>query len=283
MSEKKIVSIEDRIPKLKQARKKKANRRLVFYLSIFFFLISIIVYLQSPLSHVKTINVKGNSYFTDESIIEQSNVSINTSIWSVNKEEVILALKGNPIIDSVDVQRKLPWTVDIHVSEHQRIGYMKDENLYFPILSNGAVLTEHGQELHNGDAPLLVGFTEEEYLHKLAQELSELPDSILNLISEVHWSPTTENKHKIMLYMNDGFLVDGTIRDFSNKMKVYPSIVSQLDPDEMGIIHIGVGAYFESFNQVTEEAEFDEVPSEEIDNENNEETEEEIENELDEE
>ena len=39
MEKKNVVSIEDRIPKLKEARKKKANRRLHF-LSIYFFLLN---------------------------------------------------------------------------------------------------------------------------------------------------------------------------------------------------------------------------------------------------
>ncbi|MFD2044014.1 cell division protein FtsQ/DivIB [Ornithinibacillus salinisoli] len=268
MSEKKIVSIEDRIPKLKQARKKKANKRLVFYLSIFFFLVSIIVYLQSPLSHVKTISVEGNSYFSEQSIIDQSGLAIHTSIWTINKEKVIDSLKNNPIIESVQVDRKLPWTVKIQISEHERIGYVEEDNLYSPILSNGTVLTEHGQEIHTGDAPLLVQFTEEKYLHRISKELKELPVSILNLISEVHWSPTSENKNKIMLYMNDGYLVDGTIRDFAEKMKVYPSIVAQIDSDEMGIIHIGVGAYFESFEQATNEEDLSEESTEEAEGEN---------------
>ncbi|MCD8500622.1 MAG: hypothetical protein LRY71_01750 [Bacillaceae bacterium] len=39
MDKQKIVSLEDRIPKLKQQRKQRANRRLIIYLSTFFFAI----------------------------------------------------------------------------------------------------------------------------------------------------------------------------------------------------------------------------------------------------
>ena len=53
--------------------------------------------------------------------------------------------------------------------------------------------------------------------------------------------------------MNDGYVVSGTIRDFADKMKVYPSIVSQLEPGSKGIIHIGVGVYFESFDDQSED------------------------------
>ncbi|GAB3067930.1 cell division protein DivIB [Virgibacillus ainsalahensis] len=253
MSKEKIVSIEDRVPKLKQARKKKANRRLIFYLSIFFFLISIIVYLQSPLSNVHTINVTGNSLLEDEDIINLSNLTEDTNIWTINKSDVSSAVSENPIVESAEVYRRLPWTVEIQLNEFERVGYIKEENNFHPVLGNGTTLNEIEQNSFIGDAPLLLGFTDEAYLHRMASGLQELPDSILNLISEIHWQPTDDNKNNIMLYMNDGYMVSGTIRDFAERMEIYPSIVSQLEPGSEGIIHIGVGAYFESFNTADEE------------------------------
>jgi cell division protein FtsQ len=247
MSQKKIVSIEDRIPKLKQARKKKANRRLVFYLSIFFLLISIIAYLQSPLSEVKTITIKGNTFLSDNEIEELSGLTTNTNIWSLNKKAIREEIAANPIVDSVEVSRQLPRTVKIEIKELSRVGYVTQESSYYPVLGNGTVLNDAGQKLSNGDAPLLLDFKEEEYLHRMTAELEKLPTSILKLISEIYWVPTDENKNKIILYMNDGFMVDGTIRDFAEKMSVYPSIVSQIEEGSKGIIHIGVGAYFEAF------------------------------------
>ncbi|MBM7598682.1 cell division protein FtsQ [Virgibacillus halotolerans] len=265
MSKKKIVSIEDRIPKLKQARKKKANRRLVFYLTIFFFLISIIVYLQSPLSHIKTISVTGNSYIAEESIINESGLTTDMNIWTINKSDIKKSLNENPVVESVEIGRKLPSTVEIQISEHELVGYVEKDNNYYPILGNGKTLEAFGKSSFNGNAPLLLDFKDKEYLHSMTGELKKLPDSITNLISEIHWKPTDDNKHKILLYMNDGFVVSGTIRDFAEKMKVYPSIVSQLDTDSKGIIHIGVGVYFESFDKDSEDNNEDESIDESVD------------------
>ncbi|MEC5422782.1 FtsQ-type POTRA domain-containing protein [Virgibacillus sp. C22-A2] len=251
MSKKKVVSIEDRIPKLKQARKKKANRRLIFYLSIFFFLISIIVYLQSPLSHIKTINVTGNSFYTEEEVINKSELTTTTNIWTINKAAIIAAIESNPIINSVEIERKLPWTIEIHLSENDLVGYISDENKFYPVLGNGTVLSNVGQNTFNGEAPLISDFSDEAYLHRMTDELQKLPGNILNLISEIYWTPSEDNKNKIVLYMNDGYMVKGTIRNFADRMEVYPSIVSQLEPNSSGIIHIGVGAYFESFDSET--------------------------------
>lgn len=243
---KNIVSIEERIPKLKQARKKKANRRLIFYLSIFFILICVIVYVQSPLSNVKNVEITGNHFVTKEDIIDDNNLTDKTNIWTVNKKKIEENLLENDVIKSVEVKRKLPWTVEINLIEHEHVGYIKNGANFHPVLAEGVTLTSYEASI-KGDAPLLLGFSEEKYLKNMTAELHQLPSSILDLISEIHWIPTKENQNKIILYMNDGFIVDGTIRDFANKMDIYPSIVSQLDSNKKGIIHLSVGVYFEEF------------------------------------
>lgn len=253
----KVVSIEDRIPKLKQERKKKANRRLVFYLSIFFILISIIVYLQSPLSNVKKIAVSGNVYITKDEMIEQSQLTNQTNIWMIDNKKIEKMIEENPIVESVDVKRKLPSTVTIQVVENKHVGYIEEDNTIYPVFGNGTVLPIPAKS--RGNSPLLHHFSDEDQLINMVTELEKVPQNILNLISEIHWVPKEENKNKIMLYMNDGFIVDGTIRKFSDKIQVYPSIAAQLDPSIQGIIHIGVGAYFEEFNAKTDK---DEVENE---------------------
>jgi len=249
MSKRKIVSIEDRIPQLKKSRKKKANRRLVFYLTIFFLLISIIVYLQSPLSNIKNIIITGNSFVKEEEVIENSGLTYKTNIWAIDQKEIEKGILDHPVIESVDVNRKLPSTIEIQITEHELVGYLREGEKAHPILGTGITLPIQIESF--SEAPQIYGFTEEAYLKNMTTELEKLPKSILNLISEIHWQPTEENKNKVVLYMNDGYVVDGTIRNFANKMQVYPSIVSQLEPDSKGIIHIGVGAYFEEFTDTS--------------------------------
>lgn len=248
MAKKKIVSIEDRIPKLKQARKKKANRRLIFYLSIFFILISIIVYLQSPLSDIHTVDITGNSLISDEEMVNIADLEDSPNIWTISKSDIKEEIMDYPLMKSAEVEKKLPQTIKIDVQEYDVVGYVEEDEYFFPVLENGEKLTELKEASMSGDAPLMLDFDEDEYLTKMTEELKELPQDIRKLISEIHWKPEDDNENKILLYMNDGFLVDGSIHEFSEKMQVYPSIVAQLSDDEKGIIHIGVGAYFEEFS-----------------------------------
>lgn len=256
---KNIVSIEDRIPKLKEARKKKANRRLVFYMSLFFFLISIIIYLQSPLSEVKHITVENNSFISDDEIIDISGLSTSSNIWAVDTNAMENELIENPVIEEAKIDKKFPNTINIAITEKNIIGFVEDGSSFYPVLESGELLNSVEYSAYTGEAPLLVGFTDEDILGKMATELNQLPQDILDLISEIYWNPE-ENQNNILLYMNDGFVVKGTIRDIADGLNVYPSVVSQLDPDAQGIIHMGVGVYFESFEEIEgNETESDEV------------------------
>lgn len=252
-NKKNIVSIEDRIPKLKEARKKKANRRLVFYLSIFFVLILIIVYLQSPLSQVKTINIQNNSFVADNEIIELAGLKSNSSIWSLDFPEMESNVVRHPVIEGVTIERQLPNTVEIDVTEKRVVSYLKNGSTYNPVLENGDILTDAVLQTFNGQAPLMVGFTDDEMLSKIASELNNLSDEILALISEIHSLPEEETKESAIFYMNDGFVVKASIRNFSEGMSAYPSIAAQLDPEANGMIHVGIGVYFEEFMKETEE------------------------------
>lgn len=246
MNEKKIVSIEDRIPKLKQARKQKANRRLIFYLSIFLILISIIIYLQSPLSNVREVKVSGNTIFSKETIIETTKITKDTNIWTVSSKKLNKKLEKSPIIKSVNVKRNLPSTILIDVNEYKVVGYVNSKKDMQAVLENGEIVGNEGDPFNFSNAPTLHNFKDEKKLIRMAEELKELPDYIFNMISEVYWKPSKNNEYKIEMYMVDGYVVDTSMRGFSSNMKVYPSIVSQLDSKDKGIIHIGKGSYFES-------------------------------------
>lgn len=248
MEKGKIVSIEDRIPKLKQLRKKKANRRLTVLLSLFFVLIASVLYFLSPLSHIRDIQVSGNRYISSGEVVKLSGLSNDNSIWKIDKKETEKKIKMNPEIEHVEIRTKIPNSVIITIKERNRIAYIAKEGRFLPILENGEIL----DPIKKGDipvyAPVLVGFSKGKELNQLLGELEQLPQEILNAISEIHRASTKTDTYKVTLYMNDGFEVSATSRTLAEKLVHYPSIISQLDPNVKGVIDLEVGSYFKAFN-----------------------------------
>ncbi|MFC0271198.1 cell division protein FtsQ/DivIB [Metabacillus herbersteinensis] len=246
--EKKVVSLEDRIPKLQQQRKQKSNRRMILFLSVFFILIFLVIYFQSPLSKVASVQVKGNQHVNSDTIIEFSDIDEKTGMWNLSEETIKKSIKNHQEIKDVTLERKFPNSVVLNIVEYKRVAYIEKSGAFSPILENGQVLAD-AKETYPTDAPIMVNWQNDDQIQVMASELIKVPKSIANSISEIHHTPGKTDPWHITLYMNDGYEVSASVRSFSKKMSAYPSIVGQLEPDVKGVIHLEVGSYFEAYNQ----------------------------------
>jgi cell division protein FtsQ len=257
MDKGKIVALEDRIPKLKEQRRRKANRRLILLLSLFFTMIAVVAYVQSPLSHVKKITVSGNELLSENEIASNTKISKQTNIWSVEKDTIAADLQKLNVIKDAKVTIKWPNTVIIEIQEHKKVAYLESDKVYYPVMQNGKVLKERKVSETPVNAPILFKFKEGNILNEMVTSLEEIPDVVLNSISEIHYTPKKTDQFHISLFMNDGYEVSATLRSFSEKMVHYPSIISQLDPNIKGIIDLEVGSFFKAYELEAEESEIE--------------------------
>lgn len=244
MGNRKVVSIEERIPKIKERRKQKANRRLITYLSIFFLLMMSVIYFQSSLSKISEINVIGNQNITNEQIISLSKLVVGTSFWNINNEKVEQRIKQHPEVKSVTIEKKFPNIVNIKIKELKRVAYILNNQNYLPILEDGSVLKSEQNNNLLANAPLFVNWSKGEDIQEMVAQLKKLPISVTNSISEIHYTPIPTDSLKITVYMNDGNQVIGSIRNFADRMKYYPAMVNELDANVKGIFYIDVETRF---------------------------------------
>lgn len=248
----KVVSIEDRIPKLKRERRRKTNRRIMILLFLFFLLILSILYFHSPMSKVGSITVQGNHLITTEDIIAASGLTAETVILNIDKDELLTKIMDIPEIKSAELSLTLPNHLHINVEEYDVLGILKtaDENLV--LLENGNLSAWNDRYQHELDVPILVGFSEDEQLPLLAKQLGELAIEVRNSISEIIFTPKETDPLAVTLYMNDGFEVRATLRSFADRMNYYPDLISQIDPGEKGILDLEVGLFFKSYESLLE-------------------------------
>ncbi|WP_235715238.1 cell division protein FtsQ/DivIB [Halalkalibacter wakoensis] len=195
--------------------------------------------------------VEGNHFVSESELVTISDLSTGTSMWNLDKEEVKNRVLEHVEISSVEVKRELPSTIVLTIEEYARIGYLFRDDKYFPILETGQFLDELPRQTFPSDAPLLIGFSQGEELAELSAELQNIPSQLIERISEIFYKPTENDSLSIILYMTDGIEVHTSIRNFSEHMAPYPSIVKELDRNKQGILHMRMSPYFEEF--VTEE------------------------------
>ncbi|KKB39259.1 cell division protein FtsQ/DivIB [Bacillus thermotolerans] len=257
MERENMVSIEDRIPKLKKLRKRKTNRRLIFIISLFFLIILVIIYFQSPLSKIHSIKVEGNELIPTVEVLEKSGLKENQGIWESSLKQAEKKLEQDERIQEADISIGFPNRLNISVTEQRKMAYLSDGETLYPVLNNGAIIKEAtGGPLEQ--LPILHNFEAGKVLDRMMTSLEELPPEVRNAISEIYYVPKKNDNLRIQLFMNDGFEVSANLKTFSEKMVYYPEIASQLDPDVKGIIDLQVGSYFRAYpserDEMTEEA-----------------------------
>ena len=242
----KIIDIEDRIPTLRERRKKRTNRKFTLLLVIFLLTLLGLLYFQSPYSHVQKIVVKGANLTTNDEYIDLSGIQEGKSMWEIrtsNAEEILLK---NDWLQDVSVKRTGLTSVTIEVSEWSKAAYVQTEDGFDIVLENGTVY-QSSQKIAPLDAPVLSGFKNQKAMTRMVKELAKLKGEVLSMISQIESVPSKADPYKIRLFMNDGFEVRAVIPSFAEKMNYYPSIIAQIGESEKGVIDIEVGSFFQTY------------------------------------
>ncbi|TVP83452.1 MAG: FtsQ-type POTRA domain-containing protein [Alkalicoccus sp.] len=254
MVNKTVIDMEDKLPQLKEQRKRRARKRLVIYISVFFLAIVGMLYMQSGLSNVKNVEVSGNESLDKENIVRLSNLNEEVNIWNLNKGDRVADIESHDVISRADMSRRGFNTVYIQVEEYETAAYVIDEdNSPVPLLENGALF--ESASYTPGGAPLLRDFEQEGHIAAVAEELEKMNPSVKERISDIIYSPVQEREDQLIVLMNDGWTVSSTITNFAERMEPYPAVVQEMEPGQEGILHMRINPYFESFDESDSEDE----------------------------
>ncbi|PLS33800.1 cell division protein FtsQ [Carnobacterium maltaromaticum] len=248
--EKKVVSMEDKLPRLKELRRKKMYRRLCTLIFLFSFAIFLIVYFISPFSRIETISVVGANEVTDQAVIDASRLKSGDSLWSNFFERKKIAQKiENQLeqVKSATLQFDGLNSFKIAVKEYKTVAYLAKDNEYHNILENGKIVKE-SRKVSIGNPPIFVDFKEGPALDEMILQYSQLSTNIKNSISEIQFTQSDSDDYLITLNMNDGNQVVASIPSFAEQMAYYPDTVKKID-GQKGIINMEVGIFFKPFEE----------------------------------
>ena len=139
-----IEELKARIAKRKEdqlLKKKRQKRRLIIILSSVVIAVGLIIFSLSSFFAVDLIEVRGNSYFTSEEIINMAHATPGKNlIYHTDSSDIISYLEQNPYIKSASVSRQLPSTLVITVKERTEIGAIVYDGDYLIIDNTGLLL-----------------------------------------------------------------------------------------------------------------------------------------------
>lgn len=243
----KVIDIEERIPTLRERRKKRTNRKFVALLFVFLVLLAILIYSQTKYSKIQDITVTGTELYAEAEYQQLSGLSIGDSMWSFTESDIEKTLDELEWVEKSSVNKKWLTGVEIEIQEFESIGYLDKSNSYQMVLSNNFALEK---PVTSVDGPILTNFEDAKTRSKLVTQLTKIDSEVFNLISQIILSPSEEDAAYVTLYMNDGNEVRGILSSLAEKLNYYPSVVAQLEDGQKGVIDMEVGIFFRSYDDV---------------------------------
>ena len=214
------------------------------------------VYLLTPLSTIKNIEVKGNRNTQADDIKQASGIqdSDYTLALLLDKETYAERIKSNHWIESAQIDYQFPTNFTIEIKEFDIVGYYVSGEEYYPILSSGVVESTPVNRLNLPETYLTVTFNDEQQVKELITGLSTISEDIKSQIQKIELAPSkaTADLLKITMLDTDEILVP--LSELSKKLPYYSKIKPQLS--EPSVVDMEAGVYsYTIADKLIEEAE----------------------------
>ena len=214
------------------------------------------VYLLTPLSTIKNIEVKGNSNTQADDIKQASGIqdSDYTLALLLDKETYAERIKSNHWIESAKINYQFPTNFTIEVKEFDIVGYYVSGEEYYPILSSGTVESTPVNRLNLPETYLTVTFNDEQQVKELITGLSTISEDIKSQIQKIELAPSKATADLLKITMLDTDEVLVPLSELSKKLPYYSKIKPQLT--EPSVVDMEAGAYsYTIADKLIEEAE----------------------------
>mgnify|MGYP000885318901 FL=1 len=214
------------------------------------------VYLLTPLSTIKNIEVKGNSNTQADDIKQASGIqdSDYTLALLLDKEKYAERIKSNHWIESAKINYQFPTNFTIEVKEFDIVGYYVSGEEHYPILSSGTVESTPVDRLNLPETYLTVTFNDEQQVKELVTGLSTISEDIKSQIQKIELAPSKATADLLKITMLDTDEVLVPLSELSKKLPYYSKIKPQLS--EPSVVDMEAGVYsYTIADKLIEEAE----------------------------
>ena len=198
--------IGSRVVGIKRAQRVDNSRRVLSILVPFLIIMLLALYIVSPLSKIKKIQVTGNQDLSAAKVESAAQIKKGALIWRVLFQQKKLeqtAQKANPQVKTLKVSLTGPQSIKIKVTEYPIIGVIEHNGVNQLLIGNGRLTPVKNRSISN--FVRYAGFEHhEKIMQQTARQIGRLPAAIRGGISEVTFAPTTSDTKRLRIYMNDG-------------------------------------------------------------------------------
>lgn len=210
-----------------------------------FLILFLSIYLLTPLSTLKHIEVTGTVQTTADQVKEASGIqdSDYTISLLLNKDKHAEMVKSDRWIESAKIVYQFPVHFTIEVKEFEIVAYSVSGDNYYPILSSGSIESTAVTPANLPEKYISVLFNDEEQIKTLISQLNDVSPEIKQEIQKIELAPSkaTSDLLKITMYDLDEILVP--LSELGKKLPYYSKIKPQLTVPSGIDMEVGIYSY----------------------------------------
>lgn len=210
-----------------------------------FLVLFLSIYLLTPLSTMKHIEVTGTVQTTADQVKEASGIqdSDYTISLLLNKDKHAEMVKSDHWIESAKIVYQFPVHFTIEVKEFEIVAYSVSGDNYYPILSSGSIESTAVTAANLPEKYISVLFNNEEQIKTLISQLNDVSPEIKQEIQKIELAPSkaTSDLLKITMYDSNEILVP--LSELGKKLPYYSKIKPQLTVPSGIDMEVGIYSY----------------------------------------
>lgn len=150
-----------RIRKARRGRSRRSRVASVFGLWMLLLFCSVLAgyfFINSAFFGLQYIVVEGNAALSDEEIIAQSGLALGTNLFKVDTNEAAVKIRMYPVIKRIEIERKLPATLNLKVEERIVVARIVDLQGFIEVDGEG-VYIRHTTDQSSEQLPVISGIS----------------------------------------------------------------------------------------------------------------------------
>ena len=214
-------------------RRKLKIKSFLILLVIILAIIGILIILDNL--KIKSINVHGNTLYSEWEIIEKAGLADYPSTLRNLSGTIENRLEEDPYIKTAEVTKSFFTKVNIEITENLPLFY------YVP--ERSTILSDKSKTKDNFPVPTVINYIPDKLYTNFLKKLENIDYTIIKRISEIKYDPNDVDEERFLLTMNDGNYVYLTLKTF-DKINNYLDIIKEFN-NKQGILYLDSGEYFE--------------------------------------
>lgn len=218
----------------KRVKRRRLKRKNVLFLLLFIvIIIGILIFLDNL--KITSINVSGNTLYSEWEIIEKAGLDDYPSTLRNLSGTIENRLEEDPYIKEAKVTKSFFTKVNIKITENLPLFY------YVP--ERSTILADKSKTKDDFPVPTVINYIPDKLYTDFLKNLENMDYTIIKRISEIRYDPNDVDEERFLLTMNDGNYVYLTLKTF-DKINNYLDIIKEFN-NKKGILYLDSGEYFE--------------------------------------